>query len=302
MELEKLNREPKGGIVWITTIVMAIFHIGAVAALFHFTWPVFWLLVVFWWIAGSLGIGVCYHRLLTHRGYKCPKWLEYFLTVCATLALEGGPIAWVATHRIHHQYSDREGDPHTPRDGKWWAHMGWVMMGKAMHHDTKTLARYVPDLAKDRFHIWITKLHWIPMVLLGVAFYAIGGWNWVFWGIFLRTVIGLHATWMVNSITHIWGSRRFQTRDDSTNNFWVAILTFGEGWHNNHHAHPTSARHGIRWYEIDTNWYVICVLRMFGLAKQVKALSWPLPANQVAAAKTPDSAIPAISAASAAWD
>ena len=302
MELEKLNREPKGGIVWITTIVMAIFHIGAVIALFHFTWPCFWLLVALWWVAGSLGIGVCYHRLLTHRGYKCPKWLEYFLTVCATLALEGGPIAWVATHRIHHQYSDRDGDPHSPREGKWWAHMGWVMTGKAMHHDTKTLARYVPDLAKDRFHIWMTKLHWIPMVILGFALFAIGGWNWVFWGIFLRTVIGLHATWMVNSVTHIWGSRRFQTRDDSTNNFWVAILTFGEGWHNNHHAHPTSARHGIRWYEIDTNWYVISFFRMVGLAKQVKALSWPLAANQVAAAKTPDSAIPATPAASAAWD
>ncbi len=118
-------------------------------------------------MSGSLGIGMGYHRLLTHRGYKTPKWVEYFLTVCATLALEGGPIFWVATHRIHHQYSDKEGDPHSPIDGKWWAHMGWILMGKSMHHDTTTLARYVPDLAKDKFHVWITKYHYVPMIVLG---------------------------------------------------------------------------------------------------------------------------------------
>ena len=106
--------------------------------------------------AASLGIGMGYHRLLTHRGYKIPKWIEYVLTVCATLALEGGPIFWVATHRMHHQRSDKEGDPHSPIDGKWWAHMGWILTGKSMHHDTSTLARYVPDLAKDKFQVWIT--------------------------------------------------------------------------------------------------------------------------------------------------
>ena len=106
-----------------------------------------------WWVAGSLGIGMGYHRLLTHRGYKTPKWVEYFLTMCGTLALEGGPIFWVATHRIHHQHSDKEGDPHSPREGTYWAHMGWIFTGKAMHHDTDVLARYVPDLSKDRFHV-----------------------------------------------------------------------------------------------------------------------------------------------------
>ena len=132
-----------------------------------------------------------YHRLLTHRGYKTPKWVEYFLTVCATLTLEGGPIFWVATHRIHHQYSDHEGDPHSPIDGKWWAHMGWILMGKSMHHDTTTLARYVPDLAKDKFHCWITKYHYVPMIVLGVILLAIGGLPVPDGGIFLRTVVGI---------------------------------------------------------------------------------------------------------------
>jgi fatty-acid desaturase len=226
--------------------------------------------IFLWWVAGSLGIGMAYHRLLTHRGFKTPKWVEYFLTVCATLSMEGGPIFWVATHRIHHQFSDQEGDPHSPIDGKWWAHMGWILTGKSMHHDTTTLARYVPDLAKDKFHVWITKYHYVPQIILGVVLFAIGGLPWLLWGAFFRTVFLLHATWLVNSATHSWGTRRFATRDLSTNSWWVAVLTFGEGWHNNHHAHPTSSRHGMTWYEVDMNWYGIWTLKQLGLAWDIK--------------------------------
>jgi sn-1 stearoyl-lipid 9-desaturase len=271
MELQDLGKKQteKTEVNWITAIVMGAFHVGAVAAFFFFTWKGLFTAIFLWWVAGSLGIGMAYHRLLTHRGYKTYKWVEYFLTFCATLALEGGPIFWVATHRIHHQYSDQEGDPHSPIDGTWWAHMGWILMGKSMHHDTTTLARYVPDLAKDKFHVWITKYHYVPMIVLGVALLAIGGIPYLLWGIFFRTVFGLHATWLVNSATHVWGSRRFQTRDDSTNSWWVAMLSFGEGWHNNHHAHPVSARHGLTWYEFDLNWYGIWVLSKLGLATDI---------------------------------
>jgi sn-1 stearoyl-lipid 9-desaturase len=262
---------------WLTTAVMVIFHLGALAALFCFSWKRLALLVLLWWVSGSLGIGLGYHRLLTHRGFKTAKWLEYFFTICATLALEGGPIFWVAVHRIHHQLTDKPGDPHSPRDGKWWSHMGWILTGETLHENTRELMRYTPDLAKDKFHVWMTQYHWITQVVVGVAILIFGGWQAVLWGVFLRTVLGLHATWMVNSATHLWGSRRFATKDDSTNNFWVALLTFGEGWHNNHHAHPTSARHGIRWYEVDTNWYMIVLLRKLGLIRNVKALTWPLP-------------------------
>jgi stearoyl-CoA desaturase (delta-9 desaturase) len=141
-----------------------------------------------------------------------------------------------------------------------------------MHHDTTTLAHYVPDLAKDKFHVWITRYHYLPIVALGLLLFALGGLPFLLWGIFLRTVVGLHATWLVNSATHIWGARPFSTRDDSTNNWFVAILTFGEGWHNNHHAHPTSARHGLKWYEIDMNWYGIWALKVIGLATQITSL------------------------------
>jgi sn-1 stearoyl-lipid 9-desaturase len=207
-----LNRK-SAGTNWVTLSFMLAFHIGAVVALFFFTWKALFVAMFLWWVSGSLGIGMSYHRLLTHRGYKTPKWVEYFLTVCATLALEGGPIFWVATHRIHHQFSDKEGDPHSPIDGKWWSHMGWILTGQSMHHDTKTLAHYAPDLAKDKFHVWLTKYHFLPMIVLGVVLLAIGGLPFLMWGIFLRTVVGLHATWAVNSATHLWGSRRFNTRD-----------------------------------------------------------------------------------------
>jgi fatty-acid desaturase len=256
---------------WATATLMALFHLGAVAALFFFTWPAFFVALFLWWVSGSLGTGVCYHRLLTHRSFRTPKWMEYFLTLCATLALQGGPIVWVATHRVHHQFSDQEADPHSPIHGKWWAHMGWILSGNSNHHDPETLTRYVPDLAKDKFHVRITRYryYFLPTIILGVALFAIGGLPFLLWGVFMRTVIGLHSTWLINSATHTWGSRRFVTRDRSTNNWWAAILTFGEGWHNNHHAHPASAQHGVRWYEVDMNWYGILALEKLGLAWQV---------------------------------
>jgi stearoyl-CoA desaturase (delta-9 desaturase) len=195
--------------------------------------------------------------------------LEYFFAVCGALTLEGGPISWVATHRIHHQNSDQPGDPHSPREGGWWAHAGWLLSGQTNHNNTRLMSKYAPDLAKHRFYVWLNNYHWVPMVVLTALLFAIGGLPLMLWGIFVRVVFGLHATWLVNSATHMWGRRRFATRDDSRNNWWVALITFGEGWHNNHHAHPVSARHGLRWYEIDLNWYGIWTLKKLGLARHV---------------------------------
>jgi stearoyl-CoA desaturase (delta-9 desaturase) len=145
------------------------------------------------------------------------------------------------------------------------------------------MARYAPDLAKDRFHVWLSKYHWVPLTIVGLGLLAIGGWTWVLWGIFLRVTLGLHATWLVNSATHMWGSRRFPTRDESRNNWWVALLTGGEGWHNNHHAHPVSARHGLKWYEFDPNYYGIWLLKKLGLARDIKIAQYdpknPRPAG-----------------------
>ena len=262
----------KTGINWPTCITMVVFHLGAVVALFMFSWRVVIATLLLWWLAGGLGIGIGYHRLLTHRGFKTPKVVEYFLTLCGTLALEAGPIAWVVTHRIHHAHTDVPGDPHTPRDGSWWAHMGWVLTGTAQRYDKSVRERYAPDLMKDPVHRWIERLYYVPIILLGFVLLAAGGWSLLFWGIFFRVTFGLHGTWLVNSATHLWGTRRFETKDDSRNSWWVALLSFGEGWHNNHHAHPRAARHGLKWYEIDFNWWGIRLLQLLGLARRVKTV------------------------------
>jgi fatty-acid desaturase len=279
------------GINWLTLVTILLFHAGALAAFFFFSWQRLAVLAVLHVLAINVGIGMCYHRLLTHRGYQTPKWVEYLMSICATLSLEGGPIFWVSTHRVHHQLSDQEGDPHTPREGGWWAHAGWLLFGKALHAQTNVLSRYVPDLSKDRFHVWLSKYHWVPVTASGVLLLA-GGWIWggwvngvamVLWGVLLRVTLGLHATWLVNSATHLWGSRRFETRDDSRNSWWVALLSGGEGWHNNHHAHPVSARHGLKWYEIDPNFYGIWLLSKIGLAKKIRIAKYdpkdPKPAG-----------------------
>ncbi|MCS7024231.1 MAG: fatty acid desaturase [Bryobacteraceae bacterium] len=265
MSSEIIQLEDRRQINWLTSIVLAVFHLGAVAAPFFFEWRAVLVAFVLYWFAVGWGISLGYHRLHTHRGYKCPLWWEYFLALCGALTLEGGPIFWVATHRIHHQKSDKPGDPHSPRDGAWWSHIGWILLGEAKHNNTKLMAKYAPDLAKHKFYVWLNDWHWVPMAVLGFILFAFGGLPMVLWGICFRVVVGLHATWLVNSATHMWGSRRFATRDDSRNNWWVALVTFGEGWHNNHHAHPSSARHGLAWYEFDISYLTLKLMEKIGL-------------------------------------
>ena len=274
------------GINWLTMGVIVAFHLGALAALFFFSWTRLAVMLVLYVVAINVGIGMCYHRLLTHRGYQVPKWLEHAMAICATLALEGGPMFWVSTHRVHHQLSDQPGDPHTPREGGWWAHTGWLLWGNALHAQTEVLNRYSPDLARDRFYVWLSKYHWIPLTASGALLFGLG-WLWggpvnavgmLLWGAFMRVTLGLHSTWLVNSATHLWGTRRFETRDGSRNNWWVALVSGGEGWHNNHHAHPVSARHGLVWYEIDPNYLGILLLAKLGLARKIQVAKFD-PAN-----------------------
>ena len=262
---------------WPIIIVLSILHLGTLAALFMFSWKALAAAIVLYWVATGLGISMGYHRLHTHRSYKLPLGLEYFFAVCGTLTLEGGPIFWVATHLIHHQFSDKPGDPHSPRDGAWWSHVGWLLVGESKHNNSRLMAKYAPDLAKDRFYVTLNDYHWVPLVALSVILLAIGGLPLMLWATCVRIVFGLHATWLVNSATHMWGRRRFNTRDDSRNNWWVALITFGEGWHNNHHAHPTSARHGLAWYEFDPSWIQIQILKFLGIAKSIRVAKTTTP-------------------------
>ncbi|HEX6732814.1 MAG TPA: fatty acid desaturase [Pyrinomonadaceae bacterium] len=268
-----LKTKLQSDINWNSAIFLFLFHVGALAAPFFFSWKALASAVFLTWVAGSLGIGIGYHRLLTHRGFKTPKWFEYFLTTCGTLAMQGGAINWVVTHRIHHAFTEQTGDPHSPRDGRWWAHIGWILRGTAQQHSDKVMRRYAPDLMNDRVHILLNRLYFVPLIICGVVLLAWGGWPALMWGVFFRVTFALHSTWLVNSATHLWGSRRFETSDDSTNNWWVALLTFGEGWHNNHHAFSRAARHGLAWYEIDLNWLAIRAFTWLNLANSVHVVS-----------------------------
>ncbi len=253
-----------------TTIAIVLIHLGALAAFFFFSWKMVAITAVLYWMCTGLGISLGYHRLHTHRSYVVPKPLEYFFALCGSLTLEGGPISWVATHRIHHANSDKPGDPHSPRDGTFWSHIGWLIWGDTMHNNTRAMSKYAPDLARQPYYVWLNNYHWVPSIAMALICLAIGGWPLVLWGVFVRIVFGWHATWLVNSATHLWGSRRFNTHDDSRNNWWVALITFGEGWHNNHHAHPTSARHGLTWYEFDPSWITLKTLKFFGIARNIR--------------------------------
>ena len=269
----KIKSQRSNRLNWISIVFLGLFHLLALSAPFFFSWKVVPVTIFLWWLSGSVGIGIGYHRLLTHRGFQTPKWVEYFLTICGMLALQGGAINWVVTHRIHHAFTEQPEDPHSPRDGWWWAHVGWIIRGTAQQHPESVMRRYAPDLMKDPVQVFFNRIYFVPLIICGLILFAVGGWSMLVWAVLLRVVVGLHFTWLVNSATHSWGSRRFETTDDSTNNWWVALLTFGEGWHNNHHAFPVAARHGLKWYEVDVNWLGISALKFFGLATAVKVVS-----------------------------
>ncbi len=255
---------------WKNVAMVTFFHLLAIPVFFTFNWQNLAALLIGNWIVGSLGVGLGWHRLLTHRSFKAPKWLEYLLSIFASMSMQDAPDKWIATHRIHHAFVETEKDPHSTRFGFWWAQIGWVVWGTAQDHDAATMKRYVPDLLKDKGHVLISRFYLVPIVISAFILFAIGGWSMVVWGVFARVVVGWHTTWFVNSLSHIYGSRPHETTDFSTNNWFVALLTFGEGWHNNHHAFPTSARHGLEWHQFDMNWIAIRIFEKLGWAKQIK--------------------------------
>ena len=265
---------------WYVVIGIGVMHVGAILAFFPqlFSWSALAVAVVLYFVTGGLGITLCFHRLLTHRSYKTYKPIEYFLTCCGCLAWQGGPIAWVGEHRLHHKHSDTDLDPHSPNHGFSWSHVFWVMFDYVDGVPVQSAAK---DLQRDKGLAFLDKYFWIPQFVMTILLFLGGeaaarylGWatsglSWVIWGIFARTVFVYHVTWFVNSASHTWGYRNFETKDRSTNNWWVALLGFGEGWHNNHHAHQRSAAHGMRPWEFDLTYWTIRAMQAVGLAWDV---------------------------------
>lgn len=257
---------------WPIGVALAAIHLIALLAFLpqFFSWSGVAVACALWYITGGLGVTLGFHRLLTHRSLEVPKPLEYLLTFLGTLSLQGGPLEWVSTHRKHHAFTDKDGDPHDANRGFWWTHVGWLYASNKSFPRRVEQERYAPDLFADAGYRWMDKYHAALQVALGLALYFVGGWSWVIWGIFVRLVVVYNITWFVNSATHKFGYRNFKTNDLSTNCWWVGLLAWGEGWHNNHHAFPFSARHGMRWFEFDLTWLTIRLLSALKIARDVK--------------------------------
>jgi fatty-acid desaturase len=268
-------------------------HVLALAAFvpWLFSWTGLILVLIGHHAFGMLGITLGYHRLLTHGALKCPKWFERLLATLGVCCLQDTPARWVAIHRMHHQHSDKQNDPHSPAAGFFWGHVGWLLYQNRDHLSLTNCDRYANDILRDPYYFWLER--GINAVLLyvlhAIAFFVIGlgiGWtssgglveglrfglSLVVWGVVVRTVVVWHVTWAVNSFTHVSGYQNYETREHSHNNWIVALLSHGEGWHNNHHAKPRCANNGHRWWEFDLTFQTIRLLQAVGLATQVVSL------------------------------
>ena len=239
------------------------------------------------------GINIGYHRLLSHRSFRTPKWVERAFVLLALCCMEDTPGRWIANHRYHHKHSDHEPDPHSPLVSFLWSHVGWLIFRNDEMHSLRTYQQYAPDVLRDPWYMtlekrpslagWVYLGHAAIFLLagLGVGYLAAGpgqvawqaslqlGLSWLVWGVIVRTVVVWHITWAVNSLTHLLGYRNYESDEHSRNNWLVAVLTVGEGWHNNHHHDPASASNQHRWWELDISYYEIKLLEWLGLASKV---------------------------------
>jgi fatty-acid desaturase len=282
---------------WPARIGLAVYHALALLAFlpWFFSWTGVVLAALGLYVYGTLGINLCYHRILTHRGLSVPKWLERLFVTLGICCLQDTPARWIAIHRLHHQHADLQRDPHSPLVTLLWGHVGWVFVQNRDTADVAEYERYVRDILKDPYYLaleendlwllWINVTQWLVYFAGGLC----AGWLmygnlaaavqfglsvWL-WGVIVRTVVVWHITWTVNSLAHRWGYRTYETGDNSRNNWLVAWISNGEGWHNNHHADPMAAAHGHQWWEVDVTWTTVKLLERVGLAsKVVRPRAW----------------------------
>jgi stearoyl-CoA desaturase (delta-9 desaturase) len=276
----------------ILMLAAVVVPFAAVVTVIVMLWTRGWMgwfylnMVLIGWLLTGTGITVGYHRLLTHKSFETYGWMRAYWMIMGALAAQESPVQWCSVHRLHHAVSDRAGDPHSPHQGGgwwnamkgfWYSHTGWLFTGHLLYTDQQ---RYTPDLVNDRLAAWIHRhyIHgWIPLSLIIPA--VIGGavkgtwagvWLGLLWGGFVRIFLVHHITWSINSVCHMFGTRDYDVRDESRNHLLFGLLGFGEGWHNNHHAFPSSARHGLKWWQLDPSWIIIRSMQAVGLAWNVQ--------------------------------
>lgn len=288
---QKASGSSRHAIHWEYIVPIVTIHLLACLVILPwcFSWSGVTICLIGIPVFGTLGVNLGYHRLLSHRSLSVPLWLERSLTTLALCSLEDTPSRWVSNHRLHHCHADDEPDPHSPRDGVAWSHMGWLFQRVPDRRSLNFLDRYSRDILADPFYrflerhptaiVWIYLVHLLLFGGLGLIFGTACGdslsaslqlaTSWIVWGVFLRTVLVWHITWSVNSLTHLFGYQNYTTGEDSRNNWLVAVIAMGEGWHNNHHHDPASASTQHKWWEIDLTYYIIVILKYLGLAKDV---------------------------------
>jgi stearoyl-CoA desaturase (delta-9 desaturase) len=273
--------------IYVVTIV--VMHLLALLALhpYFFSWIGFFTMLMGIHVFGQ-GITIGYHRLLTHRSFKTKPWVEHLIAILGICCMEDSPARWVAVHRIHHVHSDHRPDPHTPLVNFFWSHMGWLMVQNRETHSLSAIEKFAKDLLRDPFYMRLEKKPWIHAAivlaqfpiffllgyLLGFVFWGSSsafqlGMSMLVWGFYVRVVAVWHITWSVNSLSHMFGYQNYQTDEASRNNWFVALLTVGEGWHNNHHEDPSTACLQHRWWELDVSYYEIKLLEWMGLASEI---------------------------------
>ncbi|MTI63468.1 acyl-CoA desaturase [Methylophaga sp.] len=272
----------RAGIDWLRIIPFIGLHLGCFAVFWVGTSTVAVAIAVGLYLLRMFAITAFYHRYFAHKSFKTSRWLQFLFALIGASATQRGPLWWAAHHRQHHRHADKDKDPHSPKQGFIWSHMGWFLSRKHFKADLSL----VPELARFPELRWLDRYDIAVPVLLAVSLYAIGeslavwqptlntsGWQLVIWGYFISTVLLIHATLLINSLAHRLGRRRYQTQDDSRNNFWLALLTLGEGWHNNHHYHAASARQGFYWWEIDISYYLLLCMKSVGLIWDVRTIA-----------------------------
>jgi stearoyl-CoA desaturase (Delta-9 desaturase) len=252
----------------VKTIPFFLMHVACIAVIFVGVSLPAVLLCLGLYAIRMFGLTAGFHRYFSHRSFKTSRFFQFLLALLGTMAVQKGPLWWAAHHRRHHKYTDQEGDLHSPvKDGFWWSHIGWVISRRFDPTDWNA----IKDFARFRELRWLNTYHALPGIALAVACFFGGvlfgesGWQWLVWGFVISTVLLYHGTFTVNSLAHMWGSRRYQTTDDSRNNFWIALWTGGEGWHNNHHHYMASVKQGFFWWEIDFSYYALRVMSWFRL-------------------------------------
>ncbi len=246
----------------LSTVLTVAIHLACIGVFFVPVSRTVVLLAIGSYVVRMFAITAGYHRYFSHRSFKTSRAFQFVLGLLGTMSMQNGPLWWASWHRHHHKHSDTPRDAHSVRQGGFYhAHIGWFLHGGGENPDLSN----VRDLSRFAELRWLERYKWIPLVAYGVFCFAVAGAAGLFWGFFLSTIVLLHATALINSLAHVWGTRRFDTPDDSRNNPLLALITLGEGWHNNHHHKMTSTRQGVAWWELDIAWLVLRVLGALGI-------------------------------------